>query len=255
MSLSLYLAAALFLPLFPLSMGFNQLFARVRHPAARGALLLLWPQLGIVLIAQADVPPPAWFVAWSVLSALFYAYRAIALREVGLWIGFVATSAWALLWVGGAEIDLLHLQALGLSLPLVLVALLAGDLERRFGAVHARLNLSLAAVAPRAAGLFVVAVLAAVATPLFPNFFTLVGVIAQHGHSAPAVAFAMAATWVLWSWSGARLLQGVVVGNGPQGELADASGARDLSAAHTWAYVIGFVALAIGGIQFAGALA
>lgn len=247
MSLSLYLLAALFLPLFPLSMAFNQVFARLRRPWIRVLLLLLWPQAGVLLFARASGPVPDWFITWALISAGLYAYRAIALREVGLWIGFVATSAWALLWIGAAKPDFLHLQALSFSLSLALLSLLTGFLERRLGAAHTSLGGGLAVAAPRFAGLFVVAVLAAAATPVFPGFFTLLASVLDQVAS-PVTALALVSIWLLWTWSGALLLQGIVVG--PPREVAF----EDLSPAATWAYSGGFVALALAGIQLGGVL-
>ena len=99
MNLSLYFFAALFLPLFPISMVFNQGFARLRDPWLRAFMLLIWPQIGVWIIGQAEGPIPDWFVVWALLTSGLYAFRALALREVGLWIGFLATSAWALLCI------------------------------------------------------------------------------------------------------------------------------------------------------------
>lgn len=248
MATTLVFMAALFLPLFPLSAVFNQGFTRLRHPLSRAVLLLIWPQFGVFLIGQTGAPVPDWLMAWALLSAGFYAYRAIALRELGLWIGFLATSAWALLWVTGASGTLLHVQALGFSAPLAVLSLLAGDIERRFGAAHTRLNLGLATVAPRTAGVFVIAILAVVATPLFPGFFTLIAAIVAQSQAAPLAALGLGLIWLLWTWSGARLLQGIVVG--PGGEVVGA----DLSQGRTRSYAVAFVILALAGMQTAGAL-
>jgi len=248
MNLSLYLFAALFLPLFPLSMAFNQAFARLRHPWLRALLLLLWPQIGVWIISHAEGPVPGWFVAWALSTAALYAYRAIALREVGLWTGFVATSAWALLWVGATEPGLRYLQALGFSLPLALVSLLTGSLESRLGAAHTSLGGGLAASSPRLAALFVVAVLAAVATPTFPGFFTLLASVLGQVAAAPTTALALVLVWLLWAWSGASLLQGIVVG--PPREARG----EDMTITATWVYAAGFVALALAGIRLGGVL-
>ncbi|MCB1736363.1 MAG: hypothetical protein H6981_00170 [Gammaproteobacteria bacterium] len=254
MSTAIYLLAALFLPLFPLSMAFNQLAARTRQPLVRAVLLLIWPQLGIGLIALAALPPPAWFRVWALVTAALYAYRAIALRDVGLWIGFIATSAWSLVWLGGAVPAELALQALAFSAPLVLLSLLTGDLERHFGAAHTRLQLGLASVAPRYALALVMAILAAVATPVFPNFFTILATISSPvaggdmGLSPLVIGSVVALVWLLWSWSGIRLLQGIVVGVGRERAVADMSRAR------ARAYAIGYLILAGAGLELAGVL-
>ena len=248
MSLSLYFFAALFLPLFPLSMAFNQGFARLRRPWLRVLLVLLWPQIGGLIISQANGPVPGWIAGWALLTAALYAYRAIALREVGLWIGFVATSAWALLWIGVAEPDLLYLRALSFSLPLALMCLLTGFMESRLGAAHTSLGGGLAASAPRFAALFAIAILAAVATPIFPGFFTLLATVLGQALAAPATALIVVLVWLLWTWSGARLLHGIVVGEPRE------VGVEDMTTTATWVYAAGFVALALMGIKLGGML-
>jgi hypothetical protein len=248
MNLSLYLFAGLFLPMFPFSMVFNQGFARLRHPWLRAFMLLSWPQIGVWIIGQAESPIPGWFIGWALLTAALYAYRALALREVGLWIGFLATSAWALLWVGHAEPELQHLQALGFSLPLALLSLLTSSLEGRLGAAHTLLGGGLAASTPRFAALFVVAVLAAIATPIFPAFFTLLGTVQGQVAAAPTTALVLVLVWLLWTWSGASLLHGIVVGP-PREERVE-----DMTTTATWVYAAGFVALALVGIELGGVL-
>ncbi|MET0064967.1 MAG: hypothetical protein ABW076_01340 [Candidatus Thiodiazotropha sp.] len=247
MSLTLYLIAGLFLPLFPLSMLFNRVFGRLRQPWLRVLLLLVWPQIGVLLLTQVSEPVPGWLAGWALLSAAFYAYRAIALREVGLWLGFIATSAWALLWLGEVDPGRHHLLALGFSLPLVFTALLTGYLEQRLGAAHTALGGGMAIAAPRFAGLFVVAVLAAVATPLFPNFFSLMATLLSPASLSPLFALGLVLIWLLWTWSGIRLLQGIVVGS-PGRSL------QDLSMTVTWVYSAGFVALILIGVNLGGVL-
>ena len=139
MSISVYMLAGLFLPLFPLSMPFNVLYTRLRNPLLRSLILLFWPQIGLVIISAFDVAVPEWIPAWGLATSLLYALRALALREVGLWTSFVGTSAWALLWILlGNGITLLQLQLYGLavSVPLVMMTLLSAGLERRFGAAY-----------------------------------------------------------------------------------------------------------------------
>jgi hypothetical protein len=247
-SVTAYLLAALFLPLFPISLAFNTLFARLRQPLLRALLLLAWPQIGVYILLQTPGGIPDAVVVWALLSAAFYAYRALALREVGLWIGFLATSAWALIWSMGATPELLWLEALGFSLPLALLSLLTGALEQRVGAAHTALGGGLAAAAPRLAALFVVAVLAVEATPVFPGFFTLLAGVLGHAATAPGTALALLLVWLLWTWSGTRLLHGIVVGPRPHVPV------EDVSRPVAWGYATAFVALAGVGIEFGGLL-
>src|SRR6056297_1129777 len=190
-SLFSYLLAGLFLPLFPASLVFNAVLRRMPYPWLRMVMLLVWPQIGLMLVSAMAPPPPDWVVPWALLTSALYALRALTLRDVGLWTGFLATSLWALLWlvVGGdgwAMAPALH--ALGLSLPLMLLCLLGGGLERRFGAARTGLPGGLAQSLPRYAGVLVVVVLAATATPLFPAFFTMLGLILGAAPALPLTA-------------------------------------------------------------------
>lgn len=246
-----YVLIGLFLPLFPLSMGFNALFGRIRNVMLRGALLLIWPQIGLALVAAMPEPPPDWFLAWALSTSALYAFRALALREVGQWTGFLATSLWALLWMtttGESQSASAPLHALGFSVPLVLLALLTAELEQRFGAAYTGLYGGLAQTLPRFSGVLVVVILAAVAAPLFPAFFTLLGMIVKATVELPVAALAMLGIWLLWSWAGARLLQGLVVGP------ANSNQAGDLTVGTSWAYALTLTVLLIGGICFTGGL-
>jgi len=243
MSFITYLLAGLFLPLFPLSMLFNVLYARLRNPFMRSLLLLLWPQIGLAVIAASGVTMPDWMVSWGLATSLLYALRALALRELGLWTSFVGTSAWALLWVllgNGGTLLQLRLYGFGISVPLLLLMLLSAGLVKRFGAAYIGLYGGLAQSIPRFAGILVVVVLAIIATPLFPTFFAMLSMILKTIPAAPLVAAGVAAVWLLWSWAGARLLQGLIVG-------PVRAAVPDLSQAALWLYII-----ALGGLIIAG---
>ncbi|BAZ93484.1 hypothetical protein TspCOW1_15770 [Thiohalobacter sp. COW1] len=250
MDAAIYLLAGLFLPLFPLSMAFNLLLRRLRRPAARTLILLVWPQIGLALVATAPSPPD-WLLYWALLTSALYAFRALTLRELGLWTGFLASSLWALLWLvlarPGEVPPALH--GLGLSVPLVLLGLLGAGLEQRFGAAYAGLHGGLAQRLPRLSGVVVVVVLAVIAMPLFPPFFTLLTLTLATAAAAPGIALALVTVWLLWSWAAARLLQGLVVGPG------DGNGAEDLSRTATWAYAAVLGLLAGAGLYLLGGLA
>ncbi len=247
-----YIIAALFLPVFPLSMAFNMLYARTRSVALRVLLLLAWPQAGVAVLSVSSGDIPVWVILFAIWTALLYGVRALALREVSIWTGFLATSAWAVLWIpayGGAESVQLQLYALGFSAPLVLLALLVTELERRFGAAYTGLYGGLAHALPRLSGVLVFVVLAITATPLFPGFATMLDVIVTALPAMPVVAAVLAGTWLLWSWAGVRLLHGLIIG--PAGEAAP----QDLSPSATWAYVAALGALFAAGIYAMGGLA
>ena len=248
MTLVGYLLAAFFLPLFPFSMVFNRLFAKVRDVRLRALLLLAWPQAGILLLTATDATAPQWLQLWALGSAALYAFRALALREVGIWTGFLATSVWGVLWVpataGGVTLPV-PWYALGFSVPLVLLTYLTDGLERRFGAAYTGLHGGLAMTTPRLSLFLVLTVLAVVATPLFPGFFAMLGSIIV---ASSPTALALVGIWLLWSWTAARLLQGLIVGP------LRTEAVPDLSTASSWGYAILLGALLIGGPFLTGGM-
>jgi NADH:ubiquinone oxidoreductase subunit 4 (subunit M) len=250
MDMWLYLLVGIFLPLFPLSMGFNLLLGFCRHVLLRVVLLLLWPQVGLAVLVKLNLPPvPDWLVGLALVTAGLYALRALALRDVGQWSGFLATSAWALLWIplqAGTSADMLQLYALGFSTPLVLLTLLGAGLERRFGAAYTGLYGGLAESIPRFSAVLVFVVLAIIATPLFPTFFIMLATIVQAIAKMPVFAFAVAGIWLLWSWAGARLLQELIAG--PAGDHE----AVDLNPAVTWGFTLILLLLIVAGLYAVG---
>jgi formate hydrogenlyase subunit 3/multisubunit Na+/H+ antiporter MnhD subunit len=128
------------------------------------------------------------------------------------------------------------------------MSLLIGSVESRLGAAHTSLGGGLGSAAPRLAGLFVIGVLAVVATPIFPGFFTMLASVLGQAASAPIAALALVLVWLLWTWSGARLLHGIVVG--PPRELT----VQDMTTTATWGYAAGFIILALVGINLGGML-
>lgn len=236
-----WLIAGFFLPLFPFSMPFNWLFARTRSPAGRALLLLLWPQLGLRLLHAVGGTVPDWVAGWALATAALYALRLLTVRELNLWTGFLATSAWALLWLSAASWP----AALGLSAPLVVLALVAGAMRTRLGAAYAGLAGGQVADLPRLAGVFALAVLAATATPLFPGFAVLLRTMLDAGF---VDAWVVATIWLLWSWAGMRLLRGFLVGE-PAGPRPP-----DLGPAATWGFALILVALLAGGAILIGGL-
>jgi hypothetical protein len=238
----------IFLPLFPLSIIFNVVFERLPYPALRGAVLLAWPLVGIYILHGVEEPLPDWVIIWAVSTAILYAFRLLAVRQMGLWIGFLATSAWSLLWIalnGGVSNDFPYLLALGFSIPLALLALLDRHIELRFGAAYTDLYGGLALTTPRLAGVLVFAVLAATATPVFPAFFLLLATIVN---ASPGVVVCLLLTWLLWTWASARLLQGLVVGP-IVGEKI-----QDIGAGLSWLYAGMFLLLVVAGIYLTGGL-
>ena len=241
-----YILAGLFLPLFPFSMVLNMLYVRLRNTLLRSLVLLLWPQIGLIIVFSYDLSVPAWALAWALATSFLYALRIVALRELGLWISFVATSSWALLWVlQDNAITQLQMQlcGLGVSIPLMMMNWLCAGLESRFGAAYLGLYGGLAQALPRYSSILVLVVLAIVATPVFPMFFAMLSMILKAIPTTPLVAVVVGAVWLLWSWAGARLLQGLIVG--PVRVTAP-----DLSHASLWIYIIALGGLLVGGVYW-----
>jgi NADH:ubiquinone oxidoreductase subunit 4 (subunit M) len=206
--------AALFLPLFPASVVLNGALARLRGPLARGVLLLAWPHAGVALLQLAPQAVPQALVPWALATSGLYALRLLAVRDMGQWAGFLATSAFALTWAlaaAGADAVALHEFAFWFSLPAALMALLVRPLTRRFGAAYAGLQGGLAGSLPRLSAVLVLTALAAVATPPFPGFFALLQLLRALDWSG---AVAVLAVWLVWGWAAIRLLQGFVFGTG-----------------------------------------
>lgn len=240
------LLIGLFLPLFPLSMAFNAVFERIDHPLLRSMLLLAWPQAGLWALSAYAATIPSWLVVWALGTALLYAFRLLAMREMGRWTGFLATSAWAVLWLpayAGIPGSELWAFAAAFSVPLVFLALLTDTLTRRFGAAYTGLYGGLARRMPRFSGVLVISILAATATPLFPTFFAMLNALIV---SQPVPAVALTGIWLIWSWAAARLLQGLIVGPAePDPEL-------DLSMTRTWGYAAGLTGLVVAGLILTG---
>lgn len=239
--------AALFLPLFPMSMVFNAIMANIAHPIIRIALFIVWPQIGLWLLTLTNEPIPDWVLIWGAATAIFYGFRLTVIRENGVWATFLATSSWALLWLF-TSIELQEQAiyiALAMSLPLVILTLLSFALVRRYGAAYTGLFSGLALTMPRYSGILVLTVLAATATPAFPGFFIM---IKASTLSAPLLMVMIGLTWLLWSWSAARFIQGMIVGAQADYEKTD------ISLGATWLYALSLILLAIAGSVVMGGL-
>lgn len=205
------LLAGLFLPLFPLSMVFNAALKRLRSPSVRFVLLMVWPQLGVLIVTFAGVTIPEAWVPWAIFTAGLYAIRMLTVCDLAHWAGFLATSSLALVWVMAPGTDplSLHLFALAFSLPSALLSWLADPLVRRFGAAYAGLNGGLAEPMPRWSGALALSTLAAIATPPFPGFFGLLKALSRTDFYGVVSVLAI---WLIWGWAATRLWQGFIFG-------------------------------------------
>ncbi|WP_026280431.1 MULTISPECIES: hypothetical protein [unclassified Thioalkalivibrio] len=246
MSVFLLILAAFFLPLFPATMLFTRLAVSTQPLPVRLALVVFWPQIGVVLILWGELEPGPILATWAVMSALFYAFRMLTVREVGRWNAMLAVSAWPLVWLYAlqtpAPVDLVAVT-LALTTAPVLMLVVHEALVGRLGAAYTGLHGGLARDLPRLSGIIVVATLAAMALPLFPGFFALLTLL---GSAPVGFAIGILLIWLLWSWAGARLLQGTVFGprSGPV--------AADLTAPRAWGFAGLVVALTGAGLIWTG---
>ena len=261
MQLGKVLIVGMFLPLFPFSMLFNLLFARLEHPVLRIMLLIAWPLTGLVLVELLGLNTSQEMnlvLSWASVTALLYALRMLVIRELNHWAGFLATSLWSLLWVPvsqGEKFASLQLDVLGFTAPLLLLIIVASMLSRRFGAAFAGLYNGIAIDLPRLSTILVLSVLAAIGTPLFPTFFSMLSFMM---HSSVFAAAAILVTWLLWSWGGALIIQGFAVGESDHVRQHPDNGhdiGHDIDRGTSMILLIALAALVVAGITLTGDLA
>jgi hypothetical protein len=243
------LLAAIFLPLFPLGMVFNLVFQRTRNAWLRSVLLVTWPFAGLYLLKATAVQVPVEFAFWAFISAALYGFRALVIREVSVWTGFLATSAWALMWVSlaaGLDPGKLVFHVSGFSLPLVLLVLMTAEVESRYQSAYAGIVRGIAEAQPRLAGVLVIIMLAVIGSPLFPAFFALLDSLMHAVQVLPVAALGVVVVWMLWSWSAMRLLQQLLVGP------AMVVCGSDISRNMTVGYGMSLSALLVAGIYLSG---
>jgi len=239
------LLAGIFLPLFPMSMVFNAVLDNITQPWLRAILFITWPLCGLFVVFYSGVAIPGWVVTLALATSTLYALRMLTLREVNQWNGFLATSLWSLLWLAimhDTPEMLLYGYALSMTVPLVLLVILSAGLEHRFGAAYTGLYGGLARTIPRFSGILVTVIVAAIATPLFPTFFIMFDMVVETIAVMPLAAIALLLIWLLWSWAGALLIQGLIVGRASKAKVADI----DIPTIGLYSTVL--LALAIAGI-------
>ena len=256
----LFLLAGLFLPLYPLSIGINLLLqrastanggGRLAQPAARTALILLTPligvgliQLGLSLGGDQGRSLITVFAVWGGLTSLLYAFRLLSVRDGQIWIAQLYSSALALIWIGAAHQAPLLLPALGLALSLLPLLWLLSELSRRFGIARVGLYPGLGIRMPVFASLFVAAVLVAIGVPFSPAFFAVANIaFGGVGANELLTLVPVGLAWLLWTWAGVNLLTGLVVGV-PREDLAY----RDFDRAAALRYGGAMLALSLFGI-------
>jgi len=247
----IWLLAALFLPLFPLSMVFNSVYQRLSMPLIRFVLIIAWPFPGIWILHEGNTQAPDWLIYWALATALLYAFRAISVKEVTMWSGYLATSAWAMGWIlfiVDDGVNELSFHVLSFALPLAVMSLLLGELIHRYESAYAGIVSGVAVAQPRLSGLIIMAMMAAIASPLFPGFFSMLQIITTLVITYPLVTTGLLLVWLIWSWSGIRLLQELLVGPALPVKYRDISRARAVS------YGSLIVLLLLSGLYLSGVL-
>jgi hypothetical protein len=260
MTLLLLLLAAVFLPLYPLSMLTTSLLqrgapdaapSRLGSARAKAALMILWPVLGTGLLsaalALADERSEGMLTAlavWGGATSVLYAFRLLSARDAHIWMSQLFASALALIWVGAAHGVSPLLPALGLAAPMLPLLFLFRELSTRFGIARSGLYRGLGLRMPLFSGLFIVAALMAVAVPLSPSFFAIAevamgGVAANEALTLVPVGL----SWLLWTWAGVNLLSGIVFGV-PREDLIY----NDMARPAALRFAAGMAALALLGL-------
>ena len=251
LELLIILLAGIFLPLFPLSMVFNAILDKIAQSWLRLLLFLAWPLVGLFIVLDRNLVIPDWLLPLALTTSALYALRLLTLREVNQWSGFLATSLWSLLWLPMMQETpsaLLYGYAIIISVPLVLLVLLSAGLEQRFGAAYLGLYGGLARTIPRFTGVLVTVVAAAIATPLFPTFFIMLDMVVKTVPATPLAATVLLLIWLFWSWAGARLIQGLIVGRASIVKVAD------MEITTIGLYSVVLLMLVVGGIYLSGVL-
>ncbi len=251
LELLIILLAGIFLPLFPLSMVFNAILDKIAQSWLRLLLFLAWPLVGLFIVLDRNLVIPDWLLPLALTTSALYALRLLTLREVNQWSGFLATSLWSLLWLPMMQETpsaLLYGYAISMSVPLVLLVLLSAGLEQRFGAAYLGLYGGLARTIPRFTGVLVTVVAAAIATPLFPTFFIMLDMVVKTVPATPLAATVLLLIWLFWSWAGARLIQGLIVGRASIVKVAD------MEITTIGLYSVVLLMLVVGGIYLSGVI-
>lgn len=222
------IGAALLLPLFPLSLVFNRLVAWAPGYLGRAAAILVLPQAGILMVdsiprRHAGLLHSGAFITLIIFTALFYAFKALSVREMTVWARLMATSGLSLDWIlvaSGTSRHSVQVLALAWSVPAALLMVWAGLLARRTGGAYLGLQDGYASVLPRLSGLVTLTALALVATPVFPSFFGLLHVfdLVSLSWLSPLLLLLF-----IWAWSLGRFLQDLLFGTYRGEKLADLS--------------------------------
>ena len=96
--------------------------------------------------------------------------------------------------------------------------------------------------------MLLIAILAVISTPFFPGFFVMFASIKEQIIEIPVLAAALAVCWFFWTWSGMRLLQGLITGPSSDDSV------DDLGMSSTMVYAVILIAVVLLGLFKAGGL-
>ena len=244
-----WLIVAFFFPLFPFSMVFMRLYQKLNNPWLKIIIVVFWPMTGLFLITTLQPGVPEWLLYWAVFTSFFYALRSLVIKDFGIWTGFIAVSLWSVLWtLTSKDVDTLFYYILGFSLPLAMLIILSHELQKRFDTMYAGLIGGIADSVPRLSRMLVIAILAVISTPFFPGFFVMFASIKEQIIEIPVLAAALAVCWFFWTWSGMRLLQGLITGPSSDDSV------DDLGMSSTMVYAVILIAVVLLGLFKAGGL-
>jgi len=244
--------AAILLPVFPLSWVFNRLVGSAPGPWGQTLAILILPQFGILLLYHSGplvLMPLALQRAWLILvffTSVLYAFRAISVREIGIWTRLMASSGLTLDWLlvaSGSGVHAAQIFALAWSFPGALLMLWAGQISARMGGAYLGLQGGLATVLPRLSALITLSALALVATPVFPSFFALLWVfhLLDPGWTWPLLLLLL-----LWGWAAGRFLQDLLFG------IYRGEALIDLPIGTTWLGASALFLFALSGLIWSG---
>jgi NADH:ubiquinone oxidoreductase subunit 4 (subunit M) len=149
------------------------------------------------------------------------------------------------LWLSPATSTSAYFPALWFSIPMVLLVAVAAILNRRFGAAFTGVYGGLALNMPRLSGVLVLALLASIATPVFPAFFVMLKLLIE---ASLPMMIGVLLIWLLWSWAAAAMIQGLLVGPARDMPVADMRRASGFAAA------VILVLLVVAGMTLSGSL-
>jgi NADH:ubiquinone oxidoreductase subunit 4 (subunit M) len=144
--------------------------------------------------------------------------------------------------------DQVIFHILSFSLPLALMSLLVGEIVHRYESAYVGIVRGVAQAQPRLSGVMIIVMMAAIASPLFPGFFSMLQIITSMVLTYPLLVAGLSLLWLIWSWSGIRLLQELLVGP------ALAIKYRDISRARAIAYGLLIALLFLSGLLLSGVL-